>query len=72
MSGWILFAHYYDLYWLVMPNFFKDGIPFSWIELGFPLLIAGLIILVFFYQAKKNNLVPVGDPKLKRGIDFRL
>ena len=72
MSGWILFAHYYDLYWLVMPNFFKEGIPFSWIELGFPLLIAGLIILVFFYQTKKNNLVPIGDPKLKRGIDFRL
>ncbi|MCX6173570.1 MAG: quinol:cytochrome C oxidoreductase [Ignavibacteriales bacterium] len=72
MSGWILFAHYYDLYWLVMPNFFKEGIPFSWIELGFPLLIAGLIILVFYYQAKRNNLVPIGDPKLKRGIDFRL
>lgn len=72
MSGWILFAHYYDLYWLVMPNFFKEEIPFSWIELGFPLLIAGLIILVFYYQAKKNNLVPIGDPKLKRGIDFRL
>ncbi|MFA5804251.1 MAG: quinol:cytochrome C oxidoreductase [Melioribacteraceae bacterium] len=72
MSGWILFAHYYDLYWLVMPNFFKKGIPFSWIELGFPLLITGLIILVFYYQAKKNNLVPIGDPKLKRGIDFRL
>ncbi len=72
MSSWILFAHYYDLYWLVMPNFSKGGVALGWIELGFPLLIAGLIILVFVYNSRKNNLVPIGDPKLKRGIDFRL
>lgn len=72
ISGVLLFAHYYDLFWLVMPNFYKDGIAFGWIELGFPILIAGLIILVFVYKTKKENLVPIGDPKLKRGIDFRL
>lgn len=72
MAGVLLFAHYYDLFWLVMPNFYKDGIAFGWIELGFPILIAGLIISVFVYKTKKENLVPIGDPKLKRGIDFRL
>jgi hypothetical protein len=72
MSGWILFAHYYDLYWMAMPSYDKMGIGFGWIELGFPILIAGLIILVFNYKAKWQNLVPIGDPKLKRGIDFRL
>ncbi len=72
MSGWILFAHYFDLYWITLPNFSKDGIVLGWIEFGFPLLIAGLIILVFYFKSKSQNLVPVGDPKLKRGIDFRL
>jgi hypothetical protein len=72
MAGWILFAHYFDLYWLVMPSFYKGGIIFGWIELGFPILIVGVIILVFYYRARKINLVAVGDPKLQRGIDFRL
>ncbi|MCL4551770.1 MAG: quinol:cytochrome C oxidoreductase [Bacteroidetes bacterium] len=72
MSAWILFAHYYDLYWMTMPNYGKDGVVLGWIELGFPLLIAGLIMLVFNFKAKSQNLVPIGDPKLKRGIDFRL
>ena len=72
MASWILFAHYIDLYWLVMPNFYKEGVIFGWIELGFPILIAGTIILVFYNRAKKINLVAIGDPKLKRGIDFRL
>ncbi|KAF0217421.1 MAG: hypothetical protein FD178_621 [Ignavibacteria bacterium] len=69
---WILAAHYYDLYFLVMPNYSRSGVALSWYELGFPLLIVGLMILLFVSKSKKQNLVPVGDPKLKRGIDFRL
>lgn len=72
MSVWLLFAHWYDLYWLAMPNYSKEGVLFSWIELAFPLLAVGILILLFVRLSKKNNLVPVGDPKLKRGIDFRL
>lgn len=71
-GSWILFAHFYDLYWLVMPNYSKGSAVFGWIELGFPFLVAGIIILVFVFKSKKQNLVPIGDPKLKRGIDFRL
>ncbi|MCF8240795.1 MAG: quinol:cytochrome C oxidoreductase [Melioribacteraceae bacterium] len=72
MSVWILFAHIYDLYWLIMPTYSKDGIVFGWIEFGFPLLAGGILILVFNMRAKNQNLVPIGDPKLKRGLNFRL
>ena len=71
MSIWILFSQIFDLYWIVMPNF-SPGIVFSWNELGFPILMVGLIIIVFYYKAKKINLMPVGDPKLQRGLDFHL
>jgi hypothetical protein len=72
MASVILFAHYYDLYWMIMPSYCKEGVVIGWMELGFPLLIAGLVILVFTFKSKSQNLVPIGDPKLKRGIDFRL
>lgn len=72
ISCWLLFAHLYDLYWLAMPNYSKEGFLLGWIELGFPLLAIGLTILVFNYFSKRYNLIPIGDPKLKRGIDFRL
>jgi hypothetical protein len=55
-----------------MPNYNKGNLTLGWNELGFPILAVGLIILVFTSKAKKNNLVPIGDPKLKRGLDFRL
>jgi hypothetical protein len=72
MSVWILFAHFYDLYWLVMPTYGKGYAVFGWIELGFPILAVGLLILIFTFKSKNQNLIPIGDPKLKRGLNFRL
>ncbi len=67
----ILVAHFVDLYWLVMPTFSKT-ITFSFYEIGFPVLVIGLIVLVFYAKSKRNNIIPVGDPKLQRGLDFHL
>jgi hypothetical protein len=72
MGIWVLFAHYYDLYFLIMPTYSRNGVVFSWFELGFPALIIGALMLVFSQLSKKQNLVAIGDPKLKRGIEFRL
>jgi len=71
-SLWILFAHFYDLYWLIMPEYSKDGLVFGWMELGFPIAAIGIIILVFKMKSKNENMIPIGDPKLQRGLDFRL
>lgn len=67
----ILIAHFIDLYWLIMPTFSKT-ITFSFYEIGFPVLVIGLLILVFYAQSKKNKILPIGDPKLQRGLDFHL
>lgn len=76
VAVWILFAHFYDLYWLVFPTYSHagkhPGPVFGWQELAYPILCFGLIITVFFYMSKGKNLIPIGDPKLKRGLDFHL
>ena len=74
ISVWLLFAHLFDLFWLVMPEMeqMSGGYFFSWIDLVFPIAVVGIIILVFNMKAKKENLIPIGDPKLQRGLDFHL
>ena len=74
ISVWLLFAHLYDLFWFVMPEMeeLSGGYSFSWIDLVFPIAAVGLIILVFNMKAKNENLIPIGDPKLQRGLDFHL
>jgi hypothetical protein len=68
----MIFAQFFDLYWLVMPTFSKSGAVFSWTELGFPMLGLGLVMILFKYTYNKRNLIPIGDPKLKRAMDFHL
>jgi hypothetical protein len=74
IAVWLLFAHLFDLFWLVMPEMpaLANGYSFSWIDFVFPVAVVGLVILIFNMKAKKENLLPVGDPKLKRGLDFHL
>lgn len=71
-SGWIFVAHIIDLFWLTMPTLDKKNVPLGWSELSIPLVSIGLIIIVFYLNYKNKNIVPIGDPKLKRSIDFRL
>jgi hypothetical protein len=70
----LLFAHFFDLYWMVMPEMpgLEKGYIFSWIDFVFPVAAIGFVMIVFNMKAKKENLIPVGDPKLKRGLDFHL
>jgi hypothetical protein len=74
IAVWLLFAHFFDLFWLVMPEMdqLSEGYSFSWIDLVFPIAVVGILILIFNMKAKKENLIPVGDPKLQRGLDFHL
>ncbi len=72
MSLWIAISHILDLYWIVIPTLSPEGFIFGWIEVGFIVLAFGIIMVVFNLKAKNENLVAIGDPKLQRGIDFRL
>ncbi len=73
-SVWILLSLFLDIYWMVMPGMVNNGFQyqFSWLDFTFPIGIIGLVIVVFNFAAKKHNVIPVGDPKLKRGLDFHL
>lgn len=74
ISVWVIVVHLLDLYWLIMPGMDLNGRSyfFSWSDLVFPIAAIGFLILIFASKAKKYNFVPIGDPKLQRGIDFRL
>jgi hypothetical protein len=72
ISVWLLIAHAIDIYWMVMPVFDSNNIVFSLSEVAFLLLSAGILLSVFAYKAKGNNMVPIGDPKLQRGLEFHI
>lgn len=67
----MLAAHILDLYWLVMP-ILGGGPPLSWPELSFVLFFLGGSLLWILGAMQKGEDMPVGDPFLKEGLEFRL
>lgn len=76
MALWIIFAHMLDLYWIVMPAHSHaaetHGPTLGLSELAAVAIAAGFMIVLISQQAKTKNLVAIGDPKLQRGLNFRL
>ncbi len=72
VSVWLLVAHAIDIYWMTMPEYNSHSVVFGLGEVAFLVLSAGIVLSVFAWKAKGNNMVPIGDPKLERGLEFHL
>jgi hypothetical protein len=72
MAVWILLSHIYDLYWLVMPVYDNQNVSPGLPEISFFILFCGILISSFVFFARNKSLMPEGDPKFTKGIDFRL
>ena len=69
----LLVMHCVDIYWFVMPNFHlgKEGFSFSWIDIACLLANAGIYGAFVFYRMTQHAIVPVGDPRLARSLEFQ-
>jgi hypothetical protein len=67
---WSIIVEYVDLYWVVMPTYFKTGPQISWMD--FATLAATLSVcgLVFWSRFRKNKLAPVGDLRFEQSLHF--
>ncbi|HEX9008923.1 MAG TPA: hypothetical protein VF804_01045 [Holophagaceae bacterium] len=67
----MLVAHVLDIYWLIFP-ILPGGPHLSWPELAFALFFLSGAILWVRGALQKGEDMPVGDPFLKEGLEFRL
>jgi hypothetical protein len=67
---WMLFMHWLDLHWVVMPTMHHHGLHLSWTDLAAMMAIGGAFMLRFWTSLADRPLVPVGDPRLEKSIKF--
>jgi len=67
----VLAAHWLDLYWLIFPALGQRPL-FSWPELAFALFFVGGALLWLRGAMETGEDMPVGDPFLEEGLEFRL
>lgn len=70
MAGWLLFMHWVDLYWIIMPNHKSLNAWISWMDVTAMAGIGGIYLWLFWRRFIKHPLVPVNDPRLEASIKF--
>lgn len=61
----IIVVRFFDLFWIVAPNFHQHGISVHWLDIAAPVGIGGLWVATFIWQLKGRALLPFNDPRLK-------
>lgn len=71
MSLWLFATHFLDVFWMIAPQFHSTAV-FYLIGPGALVFSSACLIYMLCEKAKRTRLVPIGDPKLERGLAFRL
>jgi hypothetical protein len=66
---WLLFMHWVDLFWIVMPNY-HHHLSVSWMDLTTMIGVGGLFLRLFWQKLLKHPVIPVKDPRLQESINL--
>jgi hypothetical protein len=67
-AAWMVFMHVVDMYWVIMPNYgtFSPSI----VDLGCLVGVFGVYLAAVLRCMLAHSLIPVGDPRLTRSLEF--
>ena len=61
---WILFMHWVEMFWMVMPAFYPAGFHFHVLDVFAPAAIGGIWLAAFLRYLKQHSLLPLHDSRL--------
>lgn len=70
MAAWLLVMHFVDIYWLVIGSLYTQGVAPHWLDAAAMLAMVGSFGLAFWVRLSKQNIVPVGDLRFERSLNF--
>jgi hypothetical protein len=65
IAAGILFMHLVEVFWIVMPAFYRQGPSLHWLDVGAVLGVGGMWMAVFVWQLKGRAFLPLHDPSLQ-------
>lgn len=69
-GGWVVFAHYVDVYWMVLPMHDHWALQPHWLDLGALLLVGGATTAVGLLRYGAAAPLPEHDPELLEGLRY--
>jgi hypothetical protein len=69
-GAWLLFMHFVDLYWQVMPTLHPEGLRPSVLDVAAFMAVGGCFLAAAGWLIRRQALVPVRDPRLAESLAF--
>lgn len=66
----VIAVRFIDLFWLIKPSFYPDGVQIDWTDIVAPIAIGGIWLAGFIQVLKSRPLVPQFAPVLLRRLDL--
>jgi len=61
----VMVVRFLDMFWLIAPNFFPNGLHVHWLDFTAPIAIGGIWLTLFSDQLQRRALLPIKDPRLQ-------
>ncbi len=71
LAVWVLVFHYLDLFWVIMPTPYPEGVLPDWQDASTLAALVLAVGAVVAHGCRVRALVPVGDPHLPGSLAFR-
>jgi hypothetical protein len=65
----IIAMRFVDLYWLVMPDYRREGFGMSWMDIAAPIALGGLWLWAFTAELNKRPVLPIRDPHFEEALE---
>ena len=68
MAAWMVLARFADLFFLIAPEFYRNGLTIHWMDVAAMIGVGGLWMALFTANVKSRPLLPTGDPDLANAL----
>ena len=68
VAALVLLVRLIDLFWLIAPEFHRQGIAVSWLDVVLPLSLGAIWIGCFIRQLRDRPILPVHDPEFDEAL----
>jgi hypothetical protein len=72
IGGWLLVAHFADVYWLIMPTLHPAGVKVHWLDLAALVAVVGAAVSFGTWRFARAPAVPLSDPDLTDSLAFEM
>jgi hypothetical protein len=69
-GAWLLFMHFVDLYWQIMPTLHPEGLRPSVLDVAAFFTVGGCFVAAASWLMRRQALVPLRDPRLAESLAF--